>query len=185
MYGIVESERMMVMLRRKSQSLSHDSIIVYNKMIPSNSILREIKKWIDFSFIYEEVKDFYAPYLGRPSEDPVRLIKAELLKVMFNIKGDDELLSEISDRASFREFLDIDLDETLWDRTTLVKFRKKLGSHLTEKLLLNVIALCDEHELIGGKHEVIDGTNVKARARIVGDRDNIYVESTNVELKKN
>jgi transposase len=96
---------------------------------------------------------------------------------MFNLRGDDELLAEISDRASFREFLDINLDEVLWDRTTLVKFRRKLGPHLTEELLSQVIDLCTKYNLIGGTHEVIDGTNVKARARIVGNRDNIYVDS--------
>ncbi|MBV7275568.1 transposase [Clostridium sp. PL3] len=172
------------MLRKKSHPLSDESMNIYNKMIPKSSILREIKKYIDFNFIYEEVKNFYDPYLGRPSEDPIRLVKAELLKVMFNLRGDDELLAEISDRASFREFLDINLDEALWDRSTLVKFRKKLGSKTTDKLLSKVIDLCAKHKLIDGNHEVIDGTNVKARARILGNRDNIYVDSSNIDSKK-
>lgn len=154
-------------------------------MIPQRSILREIKKYVNFDFIYTEVTEFYDPYLGRPSEDPVRLIKAELLKVMYNLQGDEELLAEISDRASFREFLDIELDEPLWDRSTLVKFRRKLGPKLTEKLLINVIELCEKHNMLGKKHEVIDGTNVKARARIVGERDNIYIEKSNDDSKKN
>lgn len=147
-------------------------------MIPERSDLREIKKHVDFSFIYDEVEQHYDPYLGRPSEDPVRLVKAEFLKIKYQLVGDDELLAEISDRASFRDFLDIDLNESLWDRTTLVKFRQKLGAHVIDKLLDKVIQLCKDNNMVGGQHEVIDGTNTKARARIVGTRDNIYVEDS-------
>jgi transposase len=173
------------MLNKKVKPVSDESAKIYNIMIPERSDLREIKKYIDFSFIYNQVKEYYDPYIGRPSEDPVRLIKAELLKIKYNLAGDDELLAEISDRASFRDFLDIDLTEVLWDRTTLVKFRQKLGPQLIDKLLAQVVALCTQHNMIGGKHEVIDGTNTKARARILGTRDNIYVESPNNDSKKN
>jgi transposase len=172
------------MLNRKTNPISEESARIYNIMIPHRSDLRQIKEYVDFSFIYDEVKDYYDPYIGRPSEDPVRLIKAELLKIKYNLAGDDELLAEISDRASFRDFLDIDLEEELWDRTTLVKFRQKVGSQVIDKLLANVIKLCAEHNMIGGKHEVIDGTNTKARARIVGNRDNIYIEEPGNDSKK-
>jgi transposase len=173
------------MLGKKTQPISAETARIYNIMIPARSDLREIKKYIDFSFIYQEVKEHYNPYIGRPSEDPVRLIKAEFLKIKYNLAGDDELLAEISDRASFRDFLEIDLDESLWDRTTLVKFRQKLGPELIDKLMDRVINLCADHGMIGGEHEVLDGTNTKARARIVGSRDNIYVETPDEASKKN
>lgn len=173
------------MLSRKTQPISTETARVYNIMIPERSDLPEIKKHLDFSFIYQEVKEHYDPYIGRPSEDPVRLIKAEFLKIKHNLTGDEELLAEISDRASFRDFLEIDLDEPLWDRTTLVKFRQKLGPELIDKLLARVINLCSDHGMIGGEHEVLDGTNTKARARIVGNRDNIYVETADNDSKKN
>lgn len=173
------------MLSKKTQPISTETARIYNIMIPERSDLREIKKYIDFDFVYQEVKEHYDPYIGRPSEDPVRLIKAEFLKIKYNLAGDDELLAEISDRASFRDFLEIDLDESLWDRTTLVKFRQKLGPELIDKLLAKVIKLCADHGMIGGEHEVLDGTNIKARARIVGSRDNIYVDTPDNNSKKN
>jgi transposase len=173
------------MLKRKTQPISSETARIYEKMIPARSDLREIKKYIDFSFIYNEVKEHYDPYVGRPSEDPVRLIKAEFLKTKYQLAGDEELLAEISDRASFRDFLNIDLDETLWNRTTLVKFRQKLGLQLIDKLLAEVIKLCADYNMLSGKHEVFDGTSTKARARIVGNRDNIYVEAIDSDSKKN
>jgi len=172
------------MLSRKTQQLSDESIRIYNIMIPQHSDLRKIKENIDFSFIYDEVSQFYDSYLGRPSEDPVRLVKAEFLKVKYNLVGDNELLSAISDRASFRDFLDINIEESLWDRTTLVKFRQKISPHIIEKLLTKVIDICTDYNMVGGSHEVIDGTNTKANARIVGNRDNIYVEENISDSKK-
>jgi transposase len=176
---------MIVMLTRKTNPISEESARIYSIMIPDRSDLRQTKEYVDFNFVYDEVKDYYDPYIGRPSEDPVRLIKAELLKIKYNLAGDDELLAEISDRASFRDFLDIDLEEGLWDRTTLVKFRQKVGPKVINKLLANVIELCAEHNMIGGKHEVIDGANTKARARILGTRDDIYIEKPDDDSKKN
>lgn len=174
-----------MMLSKKTQPISAETARIYNIMIPARSDLRKIKKYIDFNFIYQEVKEHYDPYIGRPSEDPVRLIKAEFLKTKYNLAGDDELLVEISDRASFRDFLQIDLNESLWDRTTLVKFRQKLGPELIDKLLARVIKLCGDYGMIGGEHEVLDGTNTKARARIVGSRDKIYVDTSDGDSKKN
>lgn len=38
--------------------------------------------------------------------------------------------------------------------------------------------------MIGRKNEIIDGTNTKARARILGNRDNIYLEEPRSDSKK-
>ena len=45
------------------------------QIVPQNSLFRKIDKYIDFSFIYEEVKDLYCKDNGRPSIDPVVLFK--------------------------------------------------------------------------------------------------------------
>ena len=39
------------------------------------SLFRKIDKYIDFTFIYDKVKDLYCENNGRPSIDPVMLFK--------------------------------------------------------------------------------------------------------------
>ena len=50
------------------------------QLVPKNHILRDIEKSIDFTFVYDLVKDLYSEENGRPSIDPVVLIKMELIQ---------------------------------------------------------------------------------------------------------
>lgn len=45
------------------------------EIVPEDSLFRKIDKYIDFTFIYDEVKDLYCENNGRPSIDPVVLFK--------------------------------------------------------------------------------------------------------------
>ena len=47
-------------------------------MVPKDHLQRLIEQSIDFSFIYDLVKDRYSSDNGRPSIDPVMLIKIQL-----------------------------------------------------------------------------------------------------------
>ena len=45
------------------------------EIVPEDSLFRKIDKCIDFTFIYNEVKSLYCENNGRPSIDPVVLLK--------------------------------------------------------------------------------------------------------------
>ena len=45
------------------------------EIVPEDSLFRKIDKYIDFTFIYDEVRDLYCENNGRPSIDPVVLFK--------------------------------------------------------------------------------------------------------------
>lgn len=49
-------------------------MIALDQLVPANHLVRKIEAAIDFSFIYDLVKDMYSE-LGRPSIDPVILVK--------------------------------------------------------------------------------------------------------------
>lgn len=170
------------MLNKMKQYVSSKSMSIYNMMIPERSDLREIKMRVDFDFIYKIVSPFYSEFEGRRSYDPVRLIKMEYLKIRYKISGDNELLAEIKDRASFRDFLGIDINEELPDRTTLVHFRTQIGVKIINEIFETIVDMCKKENMVGGKHSVFDGTNTKADARIVATRDKIYKEE-NIKKK--
>jgi IS5 family transposase len=87
-------------------------------------------------------------------------------------------LDEVSDRASFRQFVGLDLTDNIPDRTSLVKFRMKLGLELIQNFFDSVLQQCIELNLVGFENSVFDGTIVKARAQIKSGRDQRYVEQT-------
>ena len=56
--------------------------VILDGLVPGNHLVRKIENAIDFSFIYDKVKDLYSP-LGAQSIDPVVLIKIVLMQYLF------------------------------------------------------------------------------------------------------
>ena len=57
------------------------------ELVPQESVFRKIDKYIDFNFIYDEVKDLYCLDNGRPSIDPVVLFKLVFIQTLDGIKS--------------------------------------------------------------------------------------------------
>lgn len=56
-------------------------------LVPQEHLLRDIDKYVNFSFIYQLVEDNYDQSNGRPSLDPVMLIKLPLMQYLYRIKS--------------------------------------------------------------------------------------------------
>ncbi len=103
------------------------------------------------------------------------MFKILFLGFLYSISGEQNLLDEVSDRASFRQFIGLDLTDDIPDRTTLVKFRMKLGLDLIQDFFDQVLQQCINLNLVGFQNSVFDGTVSKARARIKPGRDPQYI----------
>ena len=57
------------------------------EIVPEDSLFRKIDKYIDFTFIYNKVKDLYCENNGRPSIDPVVLFKIVFIQALDGIKS--------------------------------------------------------------------------------------------------
>lgn len=71
------------------------------------SLFRKIDKHIDFSFIYDEVKDLYCEDNGRPSIDPVVLFKLVLIQALDGLKSMRKTWDKIKVDAEYRWVLGI------------------------------------------------------------------------------
>ena len=69
-----------MLLKNNKRKTDQVQIILVEQLVPKNHIFRKIDKYVDFDFIYELVEDKYSLDNGRPSIDPVVLIK-----ILFNI----------------------------------------------------------------------------------------------------
>jgi len=58
---------------------------IYDLVIPENNFLRKINELVDFSFVYEELKDKYCFDNGRNAIDPIRMFKYLLLKSIYDL----------------------------------------------------------------------------------------------------
>ena len=57
------------------------------EIVPEDSLFRKIDKYIDFTFIYDKVKDLYCDNNGRPSIDPVVLFKIVFIQALDGLKS--------------------------------------------------------------------------------------------------
>ncbi len=59
-------------------------MITLDQLVPPNHLVRKMEAAIDFTFIYDLVKDMYSE-VGRPSIDPVILVKLTFIQYTFGI----------------------------------------------------------------------------------------------------
>ena len=78
-------------------------------MVPQNHMLRLIDKAINWNFIYELVEEKYSPDNGRPSMDPVMLIKIPFIQYLYGIKSMRQTIKEIEVNVAYRWFLGLDM----------------------------------------------------------------------------
>ena len=72
--------------------------ICMDDLVPKDHLLRLIDGALDWSFIYDLVEDKYSPDNGRPSLDPVVLIKIPLIQYLYGIKSMRQTIKEIGKR---------------------------------------------------------------------------------------
>ena len=78
-------------------------------MVSQNHMLRLIDKAINWNFIYELVEEKYFPDNGRPSLNPVMLIKIPFIQYLYGIKSMRQTIKEIEVNVAYRWFLGLDM----------------------------------------------------------------------------
>ncbi|GIW49968.1 MAG: hypothetical protein KatS3mg080_0579 [Anoxybacillus sp.] len=97
------------MLQRHQEDRRHvETTVKIDDLVPEDHLVRKLEKAIDFSFIYDIVKDLYSPDHGRPSIDPVVLFKMYLIRYIFGIRSMRETVEQIRTNVAYRWFLGIE-----------------------------------------------------------------------------
>ena len=104
--------------------LSNHSIL-YEILIPKNNFWKQLSDMVDFSFVYEELKDKYSSTMGRKAEDVVRMFKYLLLKGYFKL-SDRGLIERTQTDLLFKYFLGYVPEEINFiDPSLLTVFRRE------------------------------------------------------------
>ncbi|WP_194841432.1 transposase, partial [Sporosarcina obsidiansis] len=79
-------------------------MLTIEQLVPQDHLVRKLDATIDFSFIYPLVEDLYST-IGRPSIDPVVLIKMTFIQYTFGIRSMRQTIKEIETNVAYRWFL--------------------------------------------------------------------------------
>lgn len=139
---------------------------LYDLLIPKDDELRRIHDEIDLSFVYTELVKNYCGNNGRTAEDPIRMFRYLLLKVICDL-SDVSVVKRAKTDLLFKYFLDISPEETnLIDPSSLAKFRKLRLKNvdLMNLLIGRTIMIAKQKGLIKKGTIILDATHTKARA---------------------
>ncbi|MCP4402136.1 MAG: transposase [bacterium] len=92
------------MLRRREGPHDWISILVY-QLLPLPSELQRLKELFPEEQLVPVASQFYDGEMGRPSEDPIMLLKLMFLSFYFNVQGDKNVLHTLKYRIDWRQFV--------------------------------------------------------------------------------
>lgn len=135
-------------------------------MVPQDHLLRIIDKAINWNFIYELVENRYSPDQGRPSMDPVMLIKIPFIQYLYGIRSMRQTIKEIEVNVAYRWFLGLDMMDKVPHFSTFGKnyTRRFKDTDLFEQIFCRILEECYKFKLIDPTEVFVDATHVKARA---------------------
>ena len=141
-------------------------IVGIDDLVPQEHLLRIIDKAIDWTFIYDLVKDKYSAETGRPSIDPVTLIKIPLIQYLYGIKSMRQTIKEIDVNMAYRWFLGLELYDSVPHFSTFGKnyTRRFKDTDLFEQIFQHILEECYRFKLVDPTEVFVDATHVKARA---------------------
>jgi transposase len=147
-------------------------MVCLDDLVPADDRLRRIDAAVDWGFVRAEAAPYYARDVGRPSIDPIVLVKLTLVGALEGIGSMRELLRVAAVRVDVRRFLGYGFTERLPVHQTIshAQTRRFVDARLFERLFLRSVALCREHGLIDGTHLSVDGFHVEANAALASLR---------------
>jgi len=134
-----------------------------DQRVRKDHILRRVKRYIDFDFIYNEVKDKYG-IKGNVSVPPPVILKMMLLLIFYNVRSERELVSTIPERLDWLWFLGYDLDDEIPNHSVLSKARVRWGVDAFKTFFECIVWQCVQAGLVDGSKLFMDSSMVQADA---------------------
>ena len=134
--------------------------------VPVNHPLRSIKPRAD-AILKTMSRDFDRAYGrgGGPSIPPERLIKALLLRALYSIRSETQLVEQIRYNFLFRWFLDLQPSDDVWVQETFSMNRQRFEEHgFVRTFFERVVREAILEGLVSPDHFSVDGTLIQSYA---------------------
>ena len=154
------------MLNIKEYEQSEMILYTMDELVPEDSLFRKIDACIDFTFIYDEVKDLYCCTNGRPSIDPVVLFKLVFIEALEGLKSMRKTCEKIKVDAEYRWFLGIPFGKSTPHYSTFSQnyIRRYAGTEVFENIFVKIVEQAIQYGLVKGETFFTDSTHKKANA---------------------
>jgi len=151
----------------------HQQSDIFSYLSPEQRVrkdhpLRAIRSMADQALLNmsERFDEMYAK-IGRPSIPPEKLLRAQLIQMLYSVRSERLLMEEVDYSVLFRWFVGMNLDEPVWDATVFTKNRDRLlDGDVAREFLMEVVNQAREKDLTSDEHFTVDGTLIEAWASL-------------------
>lgn len=135
---------------------------VFDLVVPQDHYLRQVTQRIDFERFRPRLQEAYHASMGRPSIDPVRMLKIQFLRFHYRLPSDRHVMERARTDLAFRWFLGLPLDAPVPHHTDGTYFRQRIGAERFAQVFQELIAQAREAGLVKDRLRLKDATHVLA-----------------------
>ena len=145
-----------------------------DRVVPPDHLVRQIDGILDLSWVHKELAAYYS-HTGRPSIDPVLMIRMLIVGYVFAIRSERRLCSEVQVNLAYRWFCKLGIEDGIPDHSVFSRARHERfrQSGALRRVFEGVVAKCIAAGLVGGEGFSIDAILIRADAgkkkRVPGD----------------
>lgn len=133
--------------------------------VPEDHLVREIAAVLDLSWVYDALAPHY-PAMGRPSIDPVLMIRMLIVGYVFAIRSERALCREVQVNLAYRWFCGLSIEDKLPDHSAFSRARNERFRDIDifRQVFERVVKNCITANLVGGEGFVVDASLIAADA---------------------
>jgi transposase len=170
----IRGERPMMGRRERRQGQFFYSFDL-NKAVPADHLVRQIDGVLDLDWVHKELAPYYS-HTGRPSIDPVLMIRMLIVGYVFALRSERRLCSEVRVNLAYRWFCKLGIEDDIPDHSVFSRARHERfrQSDALRGVFEDVVAKCIAAGLVGGEALSVDASLIRADAgkkkRVHGDQ---------------
>jgi transposase len=154
---------MMGQLNRDQEQLFYSFRL--DEVVPEDHLVRAIAAVLDLSWVHAELASYY-PKIGRPSIDPVLMIRMLIVGYVFAIRSERALCREVRVNLAYRWFCGLSIEDKVPDHSAFSRARnERFGdSAIFRSVFERVVGACIGAGLVGGEGFAVDASLIAADA---------------------
>ena len=136
-----------------------------DEAVPADHLVRRIDAVLDLSWVYAELAPHY-PTLGRPSIDPVLMIRMLIIGYVFGLRSERLLCREVQVNFAYRWFCKLGIEHKIPDHSAFSRARNERfrESGIFRQVFERVVEACIAADLVGGEGFAVDASLIAADA---------------------
>src|SRR6202451_1863149 len=146
-----------------------------DEVVPVDHLVRQIDGVLDLGWVHKELAPYYS-HTGRPSIDPVLMIRMLIVGYVFALRSERRLCAEVQVNLAYRWFCKLGIEDRIPDHSVFCRARHERfrESDALRRVFETVVAMCIATGLVGGEAFSIDASLIKAdvdkKKRMPGDQ---------------